>query len=318
MLLRTARSLSLLSVVASGFLTTPAALADYGPAPAGGGSSSPVASSPAPTAGVPVPLKPLPAGAMVLQYGQMAAGQLAWDPVGVTVSVSASAGGAVVAGNIGISVPPEALLSIPNSVTVTVEPRPQVPIPGGPAQFSPNGTIARISFSDQAGVPVTSFPTPISLMFRYGAADVGQAHGDASALTVGYFVDAETPPFANPNHYPIGTLVVAPPSDVTSESQYGTVTFNTQAIGSVFAVITNPVGFVQTLQPSTPLMSSFNPATSQVFGARPQFSYLQVVEPQIGVRLMVLDPQTNGYAYVDAGAVGPSGPPPNVSSSGAS
>src|SRR5712692_3257745 len=114
MLLRTARSLSLLSVVASGFLTTPAALADYGPAPAGGGSSSPVASSPAPTAGVPVPLKPLPAGAMVLQYGQMAAGQLAWDLVRVTVLLTTSSGGAFVVGNNGIYVPLEALYSIPS------------------------------------------------------------------------------------------------------------------------------------------------------------------------------------------------------------
>ncbi len=46
------------------------------------------------------------------------------------------------------------------------------------------------------------------------------------------------------------------------------------------------------------------------FGQLPQWSYLQVVAPQQGSRLYVLNPATNGYAYVDANAVGPSAPPP--------
>jgi hypothetical protein len=37
---------------------------------------------------------------------------------------------------------------------------------------------------------------------------------------------------------------------------------------------------------------------------------LQVVEPQIGTRLLVLDPDTGNYAYVNATDVAPSGAPP--------
>src|SRR5205814_2280087 len=57
-----------------------------------------------------------------------------------------------------------------------------------------------------------------------------------------------------------------------------------------------------------------DPATSQTFGTKPQFSTLQVVEPQIGARLLVLDPDTGNYSYVNAADVGPSGPPPARSS----
>lgn len=46
------------------------------------------------------------------------------------------------------------------------------------------------------------------------------------------------------------------------------------------------------------------------FGRIPQWSYLHVVRSQPGTRLYVLVPWTTNYAYVDAAAVGPSGPPP--------
>ena len=42
----------------------------------------------------------------------------------------------------------------------------------------------------------------------------------------------------------------------------------------------------------------------------PQWSYLEVVAPQTGPRLMVYVPWTKNYAYVDAASVGPSGAPP--------
>jgi lipoprotein-anchoring transpeptidase ErfK/SrfK len=45
-------------------------------------------------------------------------------------------------------------------------------------------------------------------------------------------------------------------------------------------------------------------------GRVPQWSYLQVVQPQTSPRLFVYVPWTNNYAYVDSAAVGPSGPPP--------
>jgi len=49
------------------------------------------------------------------------------------------------------------------------------------------------------------------------------------------------------------------------------------------------------------------------FGEAPQWSYFLVVAPQQGSRLYVLDPRTSNYAYVDASAVGPSSPPPDLS-----
>jgi hypothetical protein len=46
------------------------------------------------------------------------------------------------------------------------------------------------------------------------------------------------------------------------------------------------------------------------YGPLPQWSFLQWVAPQNGPRLYVYVPWTKDYAYVDATAVGPSGPPP--------
>jgi N-acetylmuramoyl-L-alanine amidase/LysM repeat protein len=48
---------------------------------------------------------------------------------------------------------------------------------------------------------------------------------------------------------------------------------------------------------------------SATFGQLPQWAALQVMAPQDGTRLYVRNPSTGGLAYVDAGAVGPSGPP---------
>lgn len=48
---------------------------------------------------------------------------------------------------------------------------------------------------------------------------------------------------------------------------------------------------------------------AQFFGWLRKFSYLRV-ERWVGERLYVFNPRTNNFAYVDAKAVGPSGPPP--------
>ena len=79
----------------------------------------------------------------------------------------------------------------------------------------------------------------------------------------------------------------------------------------VHLYFTNPVGYVQTLTASSGLYSSFDPASGQTFAGKPQFAYLQVVEPQVGSRLLVLDPIDKNYAYVNASDVGPSGAPPS-------
>lgn len=48
---------------------------------------------------------------------------------------------------------------------------------------------------------------------------------------------------------------------------------------------------------------------AESFGDVPQFSSFLVVKRQQGPRLYVLNPLTHNYAYIDADAVGPSGPP---------
>src|SRR5207244_3185140 len=190
-----------------------------------------------------------------------------------------------------------------------------VTIPGGSAQFSPNGTILTISFSDANGNPVTTFPTKIPIEMKYNSADVSQAQGNATTLTGAYVIDANTPAIQNPLGFPLGTFVIFPGENVSTNTTTGTVTVFTDALGSTVAVVTNPVGYVQTLGTSTPELSSFKADDAQVFGTKPQFSYLQVVEPQIGSRLLVLDPDTGNYSYVNATDVAPSGAPPPKTSS---
>ncbi len=237
-------------------------------------------------------------------------------PAPIQARVSASTGGIVIAGNVAIVLPPAALTGVAGGqLTVTVGVNPSVVVPGGPAQFSPNGTILDISFRDGDGKLVTTFPTLIPIELKYNAADLGQANGNAGVLTAAYVIDADSPPIENPLGFPIGTFVLFPPQNVSTNTTTGTVTVYTQALGSVVSVVTNPVGYVQTVSPSTTVLSSFDTDTAQVFGTKAQFSYLQVVEPQIGRRLLVLDPDTGNYAYVNVSDVGPSGPPPGRSSS---
>ena len=219
-------------------------------------------------------------------------------------------GGDVLAGSVGFSVAPQP--NLPGSMSISVQPQSGagLPIPGGPAQYSPNGTLINVKMTDDAGNQVTTFQNPITLTVKYNSADVGQASGQANNLTLGYFVDATTPDIMNPNHFPVGTLIIAPPSNVTLDTTNQLISFKLQAVSQVFAVVTNPVEWVQTLPLSANELSSFDTTNAQVFGTKPQFSYLQVMEPQIGTRLYVRDPITGNFAYVNAPEVGPSGPPP--------
>jgi len=50
-------------------------------------------------------------------------------------------------------------------------------------------------------------------------------------------------------------------------------------------------------------------AQAAPFGAQPQWAHFLVVAPQQSPRLFVFDPRTHNYAWIDAAAVGPSGPP---------
>jgi hypothetical protein len=59
---------------------------------------------------------------------------------------------------------------------------------------------------------------------------------------------------------------------------------------------------------ATPIWSGTDAAAVN-FGPQAQFSSFLVVKPQSGSRLYVLNPRTNNFGYIDADAVGPSGPP---------
>lgn len=292
---------------------TSTATATATPAPSGGGGGG-GAAAPAPG----------PTGPGVYAFSNLTAAlqaisQYTGGPFNITGNISAASG--------GIATFPGGLLSVSPGVnggtqtyTVTITSLSQAPavrifaliapIPGGPAQYSPNGTQFQIKLADQAGSTVNTFATPVQLVLKWNGADLAMAQSDPKPLTAAYLVDAATPAIANPNGYPVGTWVFFAPSAVTKDLTAGTLTINTQALPSVISIFTNPIGWVQTLRPGTPELSSFDPAQSKTFGTKPQFAYLQVAEPQIGSRLHVIDPATGNYAYVDAADVGPSGPPP--------
>jgi hypothetical protein len=231
-------------------------------------------------------------------------------PANVTSTFPAASGGVVLAGNVGLSFPPGGFNGVSDNVTVSITSDPaDAPIPGGPAQFSPNGTIFQIKVTDSAGSLITSSPAPVTLVMKYNGADVAMARGNPRILTAAYVIGPNTPDFANPLHLPIGTFVLFPASSVVVDPVAGTISVETQLIDGVFAAMANPLGYVQVVSSDAAVYSSFDPATSQEFGRRAQFAYLRVVEPQIGDRLLVVDPTTDNYAFVSAVDVGPSGSP---------
>ncbi|MHB8620846.1 MAG: hypothetical protein ACYDAG_14940, partial [Chloroflexota bacterium] len=287
--------------------TTTAPTATPTPAPTSGGSAPTPA--PVPQLGGSTPGTPANALGFIDSNPSLLTGGV----VDSAAAVPWSTGGDMIAGTIGFSIPPQP--GIPGNLDLVAQPLPatKLIIPGGPAQFSPNGTIFSVTATDQAGNPVHIFQTPITITIKPNAADLGQAGGHFASLTLGYVIDASTPAIMNPNHLPAGTFVVAPPSDLTADPATGLISFKAQAITATFVVLTNPVEYVQTLTNSAPELSSFG-ANAQTFGTKPQFSYLKVTEPQIGTRLLVLDPATGNYAYVNATDIGPSGPPPGSGS----
>ncbi|HEX6512574.1 MAG TPA: hypothetical protein VF157_09770, partial [Chloroflexota bacterium] len=214
-----------------------------------------------------------------------------------------------------VTFPAGTLGAAPGPVTVKIRAASGLGIPGGPMQYSPNGSLLDISIVDANGNPITVFPNGLIFTVKFNGADLTMAHGNPALLTVAYIIDALSPAPENPMHFPDGTFVLFPTSSVKLDAGAGTLTVTTNFLGSTVAVITNPVGYVETLGADTPLLSSFDPATSTTFGTRPQSTTMQVVEPQVGSRLVVLDPDTGNYAYVNATDVGPSGPPASKSSS---
>jgi len=220
-----------------------------------------------------------------------------------------SQGGDVLAGNIGLSVPPEP--GIPGMLSVTFQPQPLGSLPGSLSQLNPQGTRFALQAADQSGNPVHAFQAPVTLTVKPNGADLGSTNGNLAALSIAYVVDASTPPNLNPNGLPVGSLLLVPPSVLKQDPANGLISFTTDVIAGTFVVMPNPTGYVQTLLTDTPALSSYG-ADAQTFGTEPQFSYLRIVEPPVGGRLLVQDPVTGAYFYVNASDVGPSGPPPGL------
>ncbi len=110
---------------------------------------------------------------------------------------------------------------------------------------------------------------------------------------------------------PAYTVAVTPPAGFVaagSASQTVTVVAG-QGAEADFTLAPAFVPFwVESFVPGATLWSGSD-SKAVAFGARPQWSYFLVVAEQRGPRLEVWDPSTKDYAWVDAAAVGPSGPP---------
>ena len=297
-------------------LSAPGTLAQSATGGGGGGGGG---STPAPAGSSLAP------GASISAIASALTGNI---PFNASVTLSAAGGGVVTMGSVGFDFPPEAFGGATGNVTVTIsgmsrflqlQSRGFAMLPsiaqinaGGPAQFSPNGTIFGVTITDSNGTLISSFPAPVTLVFKPNAADLTMAGGNISRLTAAYVIDDNTPAGENPNRFPDNTITIMPPSALTTDASTGVISANLNFLEGVLMLVTNPVGYVQTLKGSTSLVSSFDQASSNSFGNVPQFSYLQVAEPQVGTRLYVLNPKTNNYAYVNASDVGPSGPPPGA------
>lgn len=277
------------------------------------------------------PVAPVPASGVI-----PATSLTGTSAVTTTASVSTATGGAVIAGSVGVALP-AGFTSVPNAnvtITPTLPAGVSISALAGSVVGSPNGTNFELSVVDPAtGAQIQSFNTPITSTVKPNDADLtialslNAAPAPAlrkfaalspeqafQALTVIYFTASNTLPVFNPLGLPPNTPVFQP--GVVHNAD-GTLSWSNQnGAGLVQAVVANPITYVQTVSPNVQEFSSFDPGTSQSFGAKPQFSYLQVTEPQIpGVnRLVVLDPDTGNYSYVNATDVAPSGPPPAKSS----
>lgn len=278
--------------------------------------------SSAPAAGTP----------QVLNYSpDIPVNQLSQDanarPAPQTTTFDAAAGATIINNNVALSIPPGVTGNgSAQNLTVTLQPaggtgpsssaagQPVIQTlttPDGPARFDAAGTVFRVGVTDQAGNAVVAFAAPVTLAIKYSPTDLASANSDPSGVAAGYLVDTSTPALVNPDAFPPGSWVFFPASAVHIDPASSVITIQAQALGGAIAIFSSSSAFVQTIGPSAPLLSSFDPDTSQTFGSRPTATYLRVMEPQIGDRLLVMEQDTGGYAYVNAADVTPAGIPPS-------
>ncbi len=226
-------------------------------------------------------------------------------PKFVSIAIPTDEGGAFIAGNVGLAFPSSALAGLDGPVQVTVERRPQtLPIPVAPWRVSSQGTIFELTVKDRNGKQITTFPAPITILFQYSNTDLSMADGNANILTAGFVIDSHSPAIANPTHFPVGTWVFFPASTTRLDTAQRAIRVRTQAAPTVLGLMTRPYAQVKVLAQQTGLYSNFS-LTGKLFGTRPAGSVLDVAGPQVGNRLIVFDPETQNYAYVNAADVGP-------------
>jgi len=231
-------------------------------------------------------------------------------PRSVTASLSTTLDGLVVAGNIAFFFPRETLSGLPGPVSVDVTATPEdVPVPGGMTRLGANNSLFEVQMTDGLGRPVTTLPHLATMIILYNHTDLAVARNDPNTLAAGYLLNGSSPAISNPLGLEAGTWLFFPPSLTGHDGTSGTLIVQTQVIPRVASIIARPAGEVQTLQDDAPELSS--PTQSAVvLNRKKRLSRLMVVEPQIGTRLLVLDPESNNYAFVnttDVGLLAPSG-----------
>lgn len=192
-----------------------------------------------------------------------------------------------------------------------------------------NGTFAYFSFPS----PGSSPPSTVTLTYSPADARVNQAVGFNVLDTYGNTIASATQP--NGQNLPAASLSVDLSRNVGETLAIQVFNYapgvqisyrlSVSGIAPTFAAVpaagtpvpaspsatSAPAGF----QPfwvenfvSTPIWSGTDAAAIN-FGDQAQFSSFLVVTPQAGSRLYVFNPRSGNYGYVDAAAVGPSGPP---------
>jgi len=147
--------------------------------------------------------------------------------------------------------------------------------------------------------------------------DNGQPLADATVMVGGSVTKTDTGGHFLVAHIPAGSYIVSVsyPSGyrAASPNRYTAVLDGTNHDAFDFYGTSSPADaafqpfWVETFRPAV-LRSGTDPAAIS-FGAVPQWSFLLVVQPEIGGWLHVYNPVTRNYGYIAADSVGPSGPP---------
>ncbi len=158
----------------------------------------------------------------------------------------------------------------------------------GPADIRLSQAVG-LNILDSSGNTITSTVQPAGQDVTAATIGVALNRAPGETLTVQVFNYAQGIPIT----YRLSVSGVPPPSSAPAAPQPGAPAFQSF--------------WVENFVP-TPLWSGPDQRAAS-FGLQPQFSSFLVVQPQTGPRLYVFNPRSHNYAYLDAAAAGPSGPP---------